>query len=115
MLSTSDVGQTRRSDGQHRRERGIDGGEIEHVLFAGTLLDRDMVRGKRELALAAALGLLGVFLGAMQQAAAFPSWAFEVRCEFVFRASLLNFTLKHFLALKGCGAKWNRRVRVNQL
>ncbi|KAG7332231.1 hypothetical protein KOW79_004065 [Hemibagrus wyckioides] len=36
-----------------------------------------MVRGKGELALAVALGLLGVFLAAMQQAAAFPAWTFE--------------------------------------
>ncbi|KAI5621924.1 matrix metalloproteinase-23 isoform X1 [Silurus asotus] len=36
-----------------------------------------MVRGKEELALAVALGLLGVFLAAMQQTTAFPVWAFE--------------------------------------
>lgn len=50
------------------------------MLFAGTLLDGDMVRGKEDLALAVALGLLGVFLATMQQAAAFPAWTFEVRC-----------------------------------
>lgn len=64
------------------------------MLFAGTVLDGDMVRGKGELALAVALGLLGVCLAAMQQAAAFPAWMFEVSCEFVFRASLQDFTLK---------------------
>lgn len=89
-----DVGRTRRSDGKQRRERGIDGAGTEHVLLAGTLLDGDMVRGKEELALALALGLLGVFLAAMQQAAAFPVWTLEVRCEFVFRASVLYFTLR---------------------
>ncbi|XP_047655777.1 matrix metalloproteinase-23 isoform X4 [Tachysurus fulvidraco] len=36
-----------------------------------------MVRGKGDLALAVALGLLGVCLAAMQQAAAFPAWMFE--------------------------------------
>lgn len=78
-----DVGQPRSSDGKQRRERLIDGGETEHVLFAGTLLDGDMVRGKEELALA--VGLLGVFLAAMQQqAAAFPVWTVEVRCELGF-------------------------------
>lgn len=87
-----DVGQTRRSDGKQRHEREIDGGEIEHVLLAGKPSDGDMVRGKEELALAVALGLLGVFLAAMQQAAAFPAWTFEVRCEFVFRASSRHFT-----------------------
>lgn len=55
------------------------------MLLAGTLLDGDMVQRKAELALAVTLGLLGVFLAAMQQAAGFPVWTFEVRCEFISR------------------------------
>ncbi|TSL97255.1 Matrix metalloproteinase-23 [Bagarius yarrelli] len=40
-----------------------------------------MVRGKRQLALAVAVGLLGGFLAAMQQAAAFPVWTFEEEAD----------------------------------